>query len=89
MAIVYNNTDKNITLRHGLLDGKVVIPARGMANIDDYFATLFFGYKLPEEDKQKFIDIFLSRLMFAGNDLTKEDFLNISFEESNVSRKLK
>lgn len=86
MAIVRNNSNKDIILRWSLLKEELRIPANSVANIDDYIATFFFGYQLPDRDKYK--ALFLSRLLVAGTEgFTEEDFDKIEFEPPNVVKK--
>jgi hypothetical protein len=85
MAIVRNESEKDIVLRWDLLPNELVIPAKSSANIDDYVASFFFGYQI--EGREKYTDLFLSRLLLAGTKLTREEFAKISFEPVNVAKK--
>lgn len=85
MAIVRNESEKDIVLRWALLPDELVIPSKSSANIDDYVASFFFGYQI--EGRERYINLFLSRLLLAGTELTEEDFNKIVFEPSNVVKK--
>ena len=87
MALVVNNSGKDFKLKSALTGKEYILPNGKSVNIEDIDAIFYFGYRIRDGLNDADIErIYLTRCLQAGCQLTKDEWLNITFEVVGISK---